>query len=371
MSVILFGDCMKAPELGIRIGVFEHGRRNSISDVKGVKVGHVTLIQGEGKLVPGKGPVRTGVTAIIPHDGNIYKEKLLANAFVMNGYAKPVGLIQVQELGTLETPIILTNTLSIGTAADALIDYMLEQNEDIGVTTGSVNPVVMECNDSYLNDIRGKHVKREHVLEAIKNAKEDFEEGAVGAGTGMSAFEFKGGIGSSSRVVHIEGRKYTVGALVLSNFGKREDLTIAGVPVGLELKDWPGKGGEGKGSIIMVVATDAPLTSRQLHRVAKRGAVGLARTGGYAYNGSGDIVFAFSTAQRVKHYQKDPLSIKALPDSILSPLFKATAEAVEEAIINSLLQAKIMSGRDNHIRYALPKEELIKIMEKYGRLEKS
>lgn len=362
---------MKAPELGIKIGIFEHGKKNSISDVKGVKVGHVTLIRGEGKLIPGKGPVRTGVTAIIPHEGNIYKEKLLANVFVMNGYAKPVGLVQVQELGTLETPIILTNTLSIGTAADSLIDYTLKQNEDIGVSTGSVNPVVMECNDSYLNDIRGKHVKREHIFEAIENAKENFEEGAVGAGTGMSAFEFKGGIGSSSRVVHIENRKYTIGALVLSNFGKREDLTIAGVPIGMELKDWPGRGGEGKGSIIIVVATDAPLTPRQLYRIAKRGSVGLARTGGYAYNGSGDIVFAFSTAQRIKHYQKEPLNIKALPDNILSPLFKATAEAVEEAIINSLLQAKTMSGRDNHIRYGIPKDELMRLMKKYGRLEKN
>lgn len=361
---------MKAPELGIKLGVFKHGKKNSIADVKGVKVGHVSLIKGEGKLIPGKGPVRTGVTAILPHEGNIYKEKLLANVFVMNGYAKPIGLIQVKELGTLETPIILTNTLAVGTAADALVEYILEQNEDIGVSTGSVNPVVMECNDSYLNDIRGKHVKKEHIFEALKNAKADFDEGAVGAGTGMSAFEFKGGIGSSSRVVEIEGRKYTTGALVLTNFGKREDLTIAGVPAGLELRDWPGKGGEGKGSIIIVIATDVPLTARQLYRVAKRGVIGLARTGGYAYNGSGDIIFAFSTAQRIKHHQKEIIDIKSTPDNVLSPLFKATAETVEEAIINSLLQAKAMTGRDNHIRHALPKEDLLKIMKKYGRLEK-
>ncbi|AAL82048.1 aminopeptidase [Pyrococcus furiosus DSM 3638] len=360
---------MKAPDLGIRIGVFEHGKRNSISDVKGVKVGHVTLIKGRGKLIPGKGPVRTGVTAILPHDGNIYKEKVLAGAFVMNGYSKPVGLVQLWELGTIETPIILTNTLSIGTAIDGLLDYVLRENEDIGVTTGSVNPLVLECNDSYLNDIRGRHVKREHVVEAIESASKDFEEGAVGAGTGMSAFEFKGGIGSSSRIVEVEGKKYTVGALVLSNFGKREDLTIAGVPVGLELKDWPGRGGSGKGSIIMIVATDAPLTARQLNRLAKRAVVGLARTGGYAYNGSGDVVVAFSTANKIKHYEKQEISIRALPDSVLSPIFKATAEAVEEAIINSLLQAKTMDGRDNHIRYALPKEELVRIMKKYGRIE--
>lgn len=320
-------------------------------------------------MIPGKGPVRTGVTAILPHDGNIYKEKVLAGAFVMNGYSKPVGLVQLWELGTIETPIILTNTLSIGTAIDGLLDYVLRENEDIGVTTGSVNPLVLECNDSYLNDIRGRHVKREHVVEAIESASKDFEEGAVGAGTGMSAFEFKGGIGSSSRIVEVEGKKYTVGALVLSNFGKREDLTIAGVPVGLELKDWPGRGGSGKGSIIMIVATDAPLTARQLNRLAKRAVVGLARTGGYAYNGSGDVVVAFSTANKIKHYEKQEISIRALPDSVLSPIFKATAEAVEEAIINSLLQAKTMDGRDNHIRYALPKEELVRIMKKYGRIE--
>ncbi|AEC51533.1 D-aminopeptidase [Pyrococcus sp. NA2] len=360
---------MKARDLGINIGVFEPGKRNKITDVKGVKVGHVTLIKGKGKLIPGKGPVRTGVTAILPHEGNIYKEKVLAGAFVMNGYSKPMGLIQLWELGTIETPIILTNTLSVGTAIDGLLDYVLSENEDIGVTTGSVNPLVLECNDSYLNDIRGRHVRREHVVEAIRNASEDFEEGAVGAGTGMSAFEFKGGIGSASRIVEIEGKRYTVGALVLTNFGRREDLTIAGVPVGLELKDWPGRGGNGRGSIIMVVATDAPLTARQLNRLAKRATVGLARTGGYAYNGSGDIAIAFSTANIIKHYEKKTIEIEALPDSLISPLFKAAAEAVEEAIINSLLEARTMDGRDNHIRYALPTDELVRIMKKYGRIE--
>ncbi|USG99407.1 P1 family peptidase [Thermococcus argininiproducens] len=362
---------MKAIELGIRIGTLEHGKMNSITDVKGVKVGHVTLIWGEGKLIPGKGPVRTGVTAILPHDGNIYKEKVLAGVFVMNGYAKPVGLIQVMELGTIETPILLTNTLSVGVVTDALIEYMLKENEDIGVTTGSVNPIVMECNDSYLNDIRGRHVKKEHAFDAIESANKYFKEGSVGAGTGMSAFEFKGGIGSSSRIVEIAGEEYNVGALVLSNFGKREDLTIAGVPVGMELKDWPGRGGNEKGSIIMVIATDAPLNSRQLGRVAKRAIVGLARTGGYAYNGSGDITLAFSTAQKIPHHMEKPLKLDVLSDSSLSMLFKATAEAVEEAIINSLLQAETMIGRDGHIRHALPKDKVLEIMEKYGRLERS
>ncbi len=359
---------MKAPSL-CTIGSHEHGKTNAISDVEGVTVGHVTLIRGDGKLVPGKGPVRTGVTAVVPHQDNIYKEKLLAACHVANGYSKPIGLTQVRELGVIETPIILTNTLSVGVAADALIQYMLDHNEDIGVTTGSVNPVVMECNDSYLNDIRGSHVQPEHIDKAICSARKFFQEGAVGAGTGMSAFEFKGGIGSSSRIVEIEGNKITIGALVLSNFGKREDLTIAGVPVGLELQDYPGKGCKSTGSIIMIVATDAGLTARQLGRIARRGAIGLARTGGCAYNGSGDIVLTFSTAQRIPHYPKGITRIEALPDENLNPLFAAAAEAVEEAVITSLLQAETMSGRDGRIRYQIPEKELIQILTEYNRIK--
>jgi D-aminopeptidase len=363
---------MKAPDLGITIGSCELGPTNTICDVGSVHVGHVTLIQGKGKLICGKGPVRTGVTALLPKN-NIYKEKLLASCHIINGYCKPTGLVQVEELGVIETPIILTNTLSVGVAADALVTYMLEHNDDIGVTTGSVNPVVMECNDSYLNDIRGSHITYEHVFEALKKAEKagaHFEEGSVGAGTGMSSFEFKGGIGSSSRVVKIDERKTTVGALVLSNFGKREDLTIAGVPVGKELKDWPGtseKSEDPSGSIIMVVATDAFLTARQLTRVARRAGIGLARTGGYAYNGSGDIVLAFSTAQTIPHYAEGILNIQALPDNNLDTLFKAASEAVEEAIVNALLQAESMDGRDNRIRYNLPHKELTKIMADYYR----
>ena len=359
---------MKAPDLGITLGYCEHGKTNTISDVNGVTVGHATLIKGEGPLIPGKGPVRTGVTVVHPHQGNIYKEKLPAYAAVINGYAKPIGLIQVLELGVIETPIVLTNTLSVGVAADALIEYMLDMNDDIGVTTGSVNPVVMECNDSYLNDIRGRHITTEHVLEALKNAHKVYEEGAVGAGTGMSAFEFKGGIGSSSRVADILDSTVTVGALVLSNFGKREDLIISGVPVGKELKTWPGKG-ETDGSIIMVIATDAYLTARQLGRVARRAVIGLARTGGCAYHGSGDIVLAFSTAQKIPHYT-GLLTIKALPDDSLNTLFRAAFEAIEEAIINSLLEAETMEGRDSRIRYQLPHEELMQIMAQYNRVEK-
>jgi D-aminopeptidase len=359
----------------IPIGTCNPGDRNSITDVTGVTVGHYALIEGAGDLVPGKGPVRTGVTAILPHQGNVYKEKVFAHYCVFNGYCKPIGLAQIKELGVLETPIVLTNTLSVGTAADAVIEYMLDKNPDIGVTTGSVNPVVLECNDSYLNDIRGKHVKKQHVLTALKNAQENFQQGAVGAGTGMSAFEFKGGIGSASRVITMLDTPVTVGALVLTNFGKREDLIIAGVPIGRELKDYPGsedtkKEGtkESAGSIIMVVATDAVVIPSQLKRIARRAIIGLARTGGGIHHGSGDVAIAFSTGQVVPHDAGHVLPIKEFPDHVLSLLFKAAAEAVEEAIIRSLVEAETVKGRDNRIRYHIPEEKVIKIMEKYGRL---
>jgi D-aminopeptidase len=357
--------------LNLHIGTCKKGDSNTIADVEGVSVGHCTLIQGEGPLIPGKGPVRTGVTAIIPHPGNVYQEKLLANCHIINGYCKPIGLIQVRELGVLETPIVLTNTLSVGIVTDALIQYMLDRNPDIGVTTGSVNPLVLECNDSYLNDIRGRHVRTEHVMTALANAHYDFEQGAVGAGTGMSAFEFKGGIGSSSRVATIMGDTYMVGVLVLSNFGRREDLVINGIPVGKELAGWPGTGrvteGE-KGSIIMVVATDCFLTSRQLGRVARRAGIGLARTGGNSYHGSGDVVFAFSTAQKVFHDSDTALEMKAVPDHLLNQVFTATAEATEEAIVNSLLHAETTDGRDNRVRYHIPEEEVDAILRRGCRL---
>ncbi|MDV3104400.1 DmpA family aminopeptidase [Thermococcus waiotapuensis] len=347
---------MKAPELGIRIGLHEHGERNSIADL-GVMVGHTTLIEGEN--------IRTGVTVLLPPVKNPYRERLFASTFVMNGFSKPIGFVQVNEIGYIETPIALTNTLSVYTVANAMVKHMIELNPDLK----SVSPVVMECNDSYLNDIRKMAVREEHYFEAVKSAKLDFEEGSVGAGTGMSAFEFKGGIGSSSRIVEIDGEEYTVASLILANFGGREDLTLAGVPVGLHLKDSPGRGTSGKGSISMVVATDAPLTARQLKRLAKRAVVGLARTGGYAYHGSGDIVLAFSTAQTVP-MGKEPELVSFLPDNSLSGLFRATAEATEEAIINALLQAKTVEG-NGHVRYALPVEKVLEILEKHGMIERA
>lgn len=347
---------MKAPELGIKIGLYEHGKRNSMADL-GVKVGHATLIEDN--------DVRTGVTVLLPPVKNPYRERLFSATFVMNGFSKPIGFIQVEELGYIETPIALTNTLSVYTVASAVVKHMVELNPDLK----SVSPVVMECNDSYLNNVRKMAVREEHYFEALKNARLDFKEGPVGAGTGMSAFEFKGGIGSSSRVVEIGGEEYRVASLVLANFGRREDLTIAGIPVGLYLKDYPGRGTSGRGSISMVVATDAPLTARQLKRLAKRAVIGLARTGGYAYHGSGDVVLAFSTAQSVP-FGKEPEMVSFLPDNALSRLFRATAEATEEAIINALLQAKTMEG-NGHVRYALPVEEVLEILEKHGVVERA
>ncbi len=347
---------MKAPELGIRIGLYARGERNSIADL-GVKVGHSTLIEGE--------DVRTGVTVLLPPVKNPYRERLFASTFVMNGFSKPIGFVQVDELGHIETPVALTNTLSVYTVANAMVKHMIELNPDLR----SVSPVVMECNDSYLNDIRKMAVREEHYFEALRDVKLNFEEGSVGAGTGMSAFEFKGGIGSSSRIIEIGGEKYTVASLVLANFGRRKDLTIAGIPVGIYLKDYPGRGTSGKGSISMVIATDAPLTARQLKRLAKRAIVGLARTGGYAYHGSGDVVLAFSTAQIVP-LGKEPELLSFLPDNALSRLFRAAAEATEEAIINALLQAEMMEG-NGHVRYALPVEKVIEILEKHGIVERA
>ncbi|WP_297519225.1 P1 family peptidase [Thermococcus sp.] len=346
---------MKAPELGIKIGLHEHGKRNSMADL-GVKVGHATLIEGN--------EVRTGVTVLLPPVKNPHRERLFSATFVMNGFSKPIGFIQVDELGYIETPVALTNTLSVYTVASAMVKHMIELNPNLK----SVSPVVVECNDSYLNDIRKMAVREEHYFEALKNARLDFEEGSIGAGTGMSAFEFKGGIGSSSRVVEICGEEYRVASLVLANFGRREDLTIAGIPVGLYLKDYPGRGISGKGSISMVIATDAPLTARQLKRLAKRAVVGLARTGGYAYYGSGDVVLAFSTAQTVP-VGKEPEMVSFLPDNALSRIFRATAEATEEAIVNALLQAKTVEG-NGHVRYALPVEKVIEILEKHGMVER-
>lgn len=334
-------------DYGIVIGKMKTGERNSITDVEGIRVGHVTLADGM---------VQTGVTALLPHGGNLFKEKVMAVSHVINGFGKTMGTIQIDELGTIETPIILTNTLGVGIAADALIDYMLEQNDDIGNSTGTVNPVVCECNDQYLNDIRGKHIKREHVFDAIKNADVDFEEGAVGAGRGMSCLGFKGGIGTSSRLLEFEDEKFIIGALVMSNFGARGDLVVDGVKFGKSTDEIEKdrKLSEDKGSIIMILATDIPLTERQLKRIAKRAVIGLTRTGSYIGSGSGDIVIAFSTANRINHYETNStIPIRMLNENKIDSAFRAAAEAVEEAILNSMVCAETIKGKDGNMRVSL------------------
>ncbi len=328
----------------IIIGKIKKGPKNLITDVKGVKVGHVTLDDGK---------IKTGVTAILPHEGNIFREKVMAGSCVINGFGKSMGLIQIEELGNIETPIIMTNTLSIGTAATGLIRYMLEQNDDIGSTTGTVNCVVTECNDGTLNDIRGLHVKEEHVFEAIKNASDTFEEGAVGSGTGMCCYGLKGGIGSSSRVVKLDNVEYTVGAIVMSNFGRKGDLIINGEKIGEKAEKIDELEKE-KGSIIIIIATDIPLSERQLKRVSRRAVIGLGRTGSHLGNGSGDICISFTTANKIKHYSDtEIIDIKMVDDSKIDSIFRAAIEAVEESVVSSLYHAKTTIGINDTMKRSL------------------
>lgn len=316
-------------------GNWHKGAKNLITDVPGVKVGHVTLCSGE---------INTGVTAVLPHDGNLFLDKVMASASVLNGFGKSTGLMQIGELGTIETPIIMTNTLSVGTAFSGLTKYMLAQNADIGVTTGTVNCVVTECNDGILNDIRGMHVKEEHVFQAIEAADTIFEEGAVGAGTGMYCLGVKGGIGSSSRIVPVDGKEYTVGALIMSNFGVPGNLVIGGERVGRKIKAIKAAEKD-QGSIIILIATDLPLNERQLKRTANRAAVSLARTGSFMGGDSGDVAIAFTTANRIPHYSEtNLLEMKMFYDENIDMVFEAAVEAVEESIISSLYHARSLTG---------------------------
>jgi D-aminopeptidase len=346
-------------EFGIKTGILEPGPLNAITDVAGVKVGHTTLIEGDS--------IRTGVTAILPHEGNIFQEKVPAAVYVANGFGKITGTTQIEELGNLETPIILTNTLSVPTAADALIDYILSlpQNEKVE----SVNPVVGETNDGWLNDIRGRHVKKDHVLEAIKNAKTGpVEEGAVGAGTGTICYNYKGGIGTSSRKLAAQRGGFTVGVLVQTNHGGV--FQINGIPVDRKPGESPmmsaldgdkNMNSFSEGSCMVVVATDAPLDSRNLKRLAKRALLGIARTGGYYSGSSGDYAIAFSTAKdvRIPYRASGPTqTVTLLRNEQMSQLFLAAAEATEEAILNSLFKATTMKGKDGRTAQALPLEKI-------------
>ncbi len=342
-------------DFGIKIGRLETGLNNSISDIEGITVGHVTLSEKN---------MQTGVTAILPHQGDIFKEKLIASTYVINGFGKSMGTIQVNELGTLETPIILTNTLSIGTASDALIEYMLEQNEEIGRTTGTVNPIVAECNDMLLNDVRAKYVNKEHIFDAIGSASVEFLEGTAGAGTGMLCYSIKGGIGTASRLMPMGHGTYKLGVLVLTNFGILSDLIVNGNPVGDALKDkiLHTKDEKDKGSIIIIVATDLPVSERQLNRIIKRTVTGLSKTGSIITTGSGEVVIGFSTATRIPHDQpKDLLQTKTIHEEDIDLAFRAVGEATEEAVLNSLITATHIVGRDGNER-----PTLINLLEKYN-----
>ena len=359
----------RARDLGIVIGSLPPGPLNAITDVKGVRVGQVTLVRGDGKLQPGQGPVRTGVTAILPHGGDLWREKVPAATWVLNGTGEMTGSIWINTQGALEVPILLTNTMNIGKVMDGVVAFMLKRYPDIGIGDDVVAPTVAECDDSTLNDARGRHVSVEDTVRAIESAKEGpVEEGAVGAGTGMISYQFKGGIGTSSRVLSKDDGGWTVGVLVNANMGRRRDLTVAGVPVGRAIDDLMPKEST-DGSIIVVVATDAPLDHLKCQRLASKAALGLARTGSIANHGSGDIFLAFSTGNRVPHYPK-PLTyaLNVVADAHLDPIFRAAEEATEEAILNALTMAKTTTGRDGNTAYALPLDRLQEILRQAGRM---
>ena len=371
LTLFIFPIMLKAQEkkrarnYGVKIGVMQTGKLNSITDVAGVKVGQTTLIKGDS--------IRTGVTAILPYDGNIFQQKVPAAVFVGNGFGKLAGSTQVNELGNLETPIVLTNTLNVSTAMDALIEYTL--NEKGNENVASVNAVVGETNDGFLNDIRGRHVTKEDVLSAIKNAKDGrVEEGVAGAGTGTVCFGYKGGIGTSSRKLPKSLGGYTVGVLVQTNFGGV--LQIDGVPVGEELGKFSFSNellNNVDGSCMIIVATDAPLDHRNLLRLAKRAMLGLGKTGGIESNGSGDYVIAFSTAEnlRIPYTAKEQIiNNPVLQNDAMSPLFMGVIEATEEAIINSLFAAQTVTGRHGNKAESLPFEKVISILKKYNRIQK-
>ncbi len=336
-------------DCGFTLGRMDKGALDLITDVPGVSVGHCTLHEGD---------VHTGVTVLMPHQGDIFHDKCQAAAHVINGFGKSCGLVQVNELGTIETPLVFTNTLSVGATWDALARYMIGRNGDIGLTTGTVNPVIFECNDSYLNDIRGFHIAREHVEEAFAKASDIFEEGAVGAGAGMSCYSMKGGIGSASRTFKLYGKRYTLGTLLLTNFGSMRDLTIGCERVGERLfAEKQAAAERDKGSVITVIATDAPLDSRQLLRAAKRVQSGLARTGSISGNGSGEIALAFSTSLRVPHDRAGnsgaPVASAMLFEDDMDYVFRAVIECVEESVISSMLHARSITGRAGHKRESL------------------
>jgi D-aminopeptidase len=371
----IFGQKPRARDIGIPFNGVT-GKFNAITDVKGVEVGYSTIISGQGKNIRGKGPVRTGVTAILPRGMN--NNPVFANWYTLNGNGEMTGTTWLTESGFLETPIMITNTNSVGVVRDAVLKWFVDKHwykEDQWYTY----PVVAETYDGFLNDIYGFQVKESNAYEALDNAKTGYlKEGNVGGGTGMMCLGFKGGTGTASRIVKIKDSSYTIGVLVQSNFGRKPSLTIAGVPVGKELMDtlnnelkMPAQSyrKEGDGSIIVVVATDAPLLPHQLKRIAQRVSLGIGSVGGYGMNGSGDIFIAFSTANPTAFQRDNFIKVDVLPNDLINPLFEATVQSVEEAILNAMVAAETMEGVNGNKSYALPHKLVIDLLKKYNRIK--
>ena len=357
-------------ELGIFIGDMSPGQNNAITDVVGVKVGHVTLVRGEGALVVGEGPVRTGVTAILPHGGDLSRFPVFAADFTLNGNGELTGMGAVRRSGLLGAPVLFTNTSSVGAVYDGAMGWMLQRNPDLFKTGLRPEPVVGETWAKFLHDTTGRHVRPEHAVQALNTASGGpVTEGCVGGGTGMRAYSFKAGIGTASRQVPCDDQVYTVGVLVQANFGRRPQLLVDGVPVGREITELLPESGKTK-SMLAVVATDAPLIPSQLQRVCKRVALGMARTGAISTSGSGDLVLAFTNGNRLRTDDVPAAhSVGMLGDSYLSTLYKGVVEATEEAILNSLTMAETMVGRDGKTIHALPLERLVEVMRAHGRLK--
>ena len=380
MAIVLFiisqvlsaNDKPRARDLGVPFDG-KPGKMNAITDVEGVKVGHSTIIKGNGKLKVGKGPVRTGVTAVLPRGDKSYSDPVFAGWYSLNGNGEMTGTTWVEESGFLEGPVMITNTHSVGIVRDAVISWRVNKGGADASGYWWSLPVVAETYDGFLNDINGFHVKEEHAHQALSRASTgSVEEGGVGGGTGMICHSFKGGIGTSSRIIEVAGETYTLGALVQANYGAREDLMVSGVPVGKEITDLQRvrnrDSQDGDGSIIVIVATDAPLVAHQCKRLARRIPLGIARVGTVAHNGSGDIFITFSTANPGATYAEGTVSVNMVPNGKMNPLFKATVQATEEAIINALVAAEDMVGVNGNTVYALPHDRLRAILKKYNRL---
>ncbi len=361
-------------DLGVNIGTLPTGPFNAITDVPGVRVGHTTLIEGSGRRKPGNGPVRTGVTVIMPND-DIYNRKLLSGGFILSGAGEVSGYTQLSEWGLIETPIALTNTMAVGRVSDGIVKWMAGRYPEIRDQQEVIIPVVGECDDSFLNDAVGLHIKPQHVFAALDGASSGpVEEGAVGAGTGMICCDFKAGVGTSSRVLSVGGKQYTIGVLVVSNFGIMDDLRMDGYPVGRLLVPLQGtysRRVNNYGSIIVVVGTDLPLSSQQLNRVCRRAALGIGRVGSYGAHGSGEIIIGFSTANEIPHRPKDSFDqAKVMRDSALDPVYKSVIETTEESILNSLTMAVDMEGAGNNKVPAMKLSLLKGLLEHYQSVQR-